>query len=111
MRYLMLLVLTSSCFAVDLEFLGVDYKQQDKQQHAILGAAVAGTSILVLEKFVPDAKWYTKAAVGIIASAVVGAAKEWSDSKDLDHHCVEKDDFVATATGGALVSLTLCWDF
>lgn len=109
MRYLMLLALATSCFAVDVEFLGVDYKQQDKQQHAILGAAVAGTSILVLEKFVPEAKWYTKAAVGIVASAVVGAAKEWSDSHDLAHHCVERDDFVATATGGALVALTLSW--
>ncbi len=108
-RSLLLLPLLANLSA--LEILGVDYSQSDKQGHFILGAATSAVSMLALNMVKPDAKWYTRAAVGIASSAIVGAAKEWSDSHDLLHHTVDQDDFVATVTGGTVAALTLCWRF
>ncbi len=110
----LLMVLLSPLSAV--EFMGVDYSEQDKQGHFILGAATASISMLAYERFCearhqdPPA-WWQSAAVGIASSVVVGAVKEWSDSRDPNHHSVDRDDFIATTTGGAAVSLTLCWRF
>lgn len=112
MRYLVLtvLILTSTCSA--LEVFGIDYaKEEDKQSHFWLGAAIAGGSILALEKINPEAKWYTKLFVGTVMSAVIGAAKEGFDTQDRQHHDPDVRDFIATSTGGALVSTTFCWKF
>ncbi len=94
-----------------LEILGVDYAQSDKQGHAILGFGVASAAMEITEWVKPEARWYTKAAVGVLAAATVGLVKEYADSRDPLHHCVEADDFVATTSGGAIAALTLCWKF
>ncbi len=79
--------------------------------HFWLGAGTAGVSMLALERWDPEARWYTKLLVGVGSAALVGAAKEWSDGKDPIHHTVDQDDFVATTIGGATVALTLSWKF
>lgn len=111
MKVLLAIFAIAQLPAVEPIFLGVDYRESDKQGHFWLGAATSGVAILGLEKLDPDARWYTKAAVGMAASAAVGAIKEWRDSGDLTHHTVDSKDFLATATGGATVALTLCWKF
>ncbi len=108
-RALLMLSILAATHAV--EILGVDYSEKDKRGHFVLGAASAGIAILTLDMFAPDAPWYVRAAVGTVAAAVVGAAKEYADSKDPLNHCVEADDFVATTTGGAVLSLCFCWRF
>lgn len=109
MRFILPLFFALSLNAV--EVFGVDYRQPDKQGHFVLGAMSAGIAILTLDMFKPDAPWYARAIVGTVAAAVVGAAKEYADSKDPLNHNVELDDFVATTTGGAVLSLTFCWRF
>lgn len=113
MRYLLIILFfTSSTLpALELTFLGTDFTQSDKEGHLWLGAAVAGGSILALEKINPEAKWYTKLLVGTVMSAVIGAAKEGFDTQDRQHHDPDVRDFIATSTGGALASTTFCWKF
>lgn len=94
-----------------LEILGVDFSQSDKVGHFWLGAATAGVAMLALDHWKPEAPWYTRALVGTGAAALVGAGKEWADSGDLDHHTVDRKDFIATTLGGATVALSLCWNF
>ncbi len=108
-RSLLILLLLAHLPAV--EVLGVDYSQSDKQGHFILGAATSALAMLALDRWKPEAAWYTRAAVGTAAAAAVGAGKEWYDSKHLDVHTVDRKDFIATTTGGAVVALSLCWRF
>ncbi len=94
-----------------MEILGVDFREDDKQNHAVLGVASAAVAMLALDRIKPDAPWYARAATGIAAAAVVGAVKELADSRDPLRHTADIDDFTATTLGGALVSLTFCWRF
>ena len=107
----LLIALCALSAASAVEVFGVDYRQQDKQGHFVLGAMSAGAAILTLDMFAPDAPWYARALVGTVTAAVVGAVKEYADSRDPLNHNVELDDFVATTTGGSLLSLTFCWRF
>ncbi len=94
-----------------LEFLGVDYSQSDKQGHFWLGAAVSGVSMLALDHWKPTAPWYTRALVGIGSATIVGIGKEYADSRDPLHHTTDRNDAVATITGGSIVALSLSWSF
>ncbi len=92
-----------------LEILSVDYAQSDKQGHFWLGAGTAGVAMLGIDRWKPEAPWYTRMLVGTATAALVGAGKEWSDSHDLTHHTVDSKDFIATATGGVCVALCMSW--
>ncbi len=108
-RALILIVFLAHISA--LEILGVDYAQSDKQGHFWLGAAVSAVSMLALDRWKPDAAWYTRALVGTGAAAAVGAGKEWYDTGHIDRHTPDRKDFIATTMGGAVVALSLCWKF
>ena len=108
-RSLLILCLLARLSAV--EILGVDFSQADKQGHFWLGAATAAVALVIVDRVEPDAKPIERAAIGIAASSLVGAGKEWYDSHHTDRHTVDRKDFVATALGGAMVSLSLCWRF
>ena len=104
------LSLIASCLSA-VEILGVDYSQKDKQGHFTLGVLTASLSMLAFDMIKPDSPWWQRALVGTGSAALVGGAKEYADSKDPLNHVVESDDFVATLTGGLVVSLTLSWRF
>ena len=63
MKTLVILLLVFLAHLPALEILGVDYSQPDKQGHFILGAATSAVAMLALDRWKPDAKWYTRAAV------------------------------------------------
>jgi len=94
-----------------VEILGVDYSEKDKQGHFALGVLTSSLSMLAFDMVKPDATWWQRALVGTGSAALVGAAKEYADSRDPLNHVVESDDFVATLTGGMCVSFTFCWRF
>jgi hypothetical protein len=108
MRYLLLLAL-GQLSAV--EFLGVNYDQDDKRSHFVLGVATSGLALATWDLVRPEAAWYEKLAVGIGSAAIVGAAKEWADGNDPLHHTQDRYDFIATTTGGAAFTLCFCWTF
>ena len=93
-----------------MEILGVDYSESDKQSHAVLGAASAAIAMLAADRVDAEYPWYVRAGIGMAAATFIGVFKELSDA-NRDGHTAERDDAVATITGGVVVAFTLCWEF
>lgn len=92
-----------------LDLLGVDYDQSDKREHFLVGASTSAISLLLIERYEPEMRWYNKLLISTASAALVGIAKETADSFDPGHHSAEKDDVIATVTGGLVVSLSCSW--
>ena len=80
----------------------IDRIPPDKRGHIIAGAIAWAITY-------PIAMHYTNHALiyAALSSIVVGIAKEWMDSRDPAHHTVDFWDFVATASPGIILSLSV----
>lgn len=103
-----LVVLASPAAALD--WPAPDFRDRDKRQHAIAGAAIGATATAVAGLIVPRSTWWTRALIGVAAAAVAGAAKEAMDART---HDADPEDTVATIGGGVAGALTiaLVWRF
>lgn len=87
-----------------------DLREHDKQEHAGIGFAVGAISVATTKSLSPRSTWWTRALIGVAASAIVGAAKEAVDSRT---HDADPKDALATVVGGAAgaLSISLAWRF
>ncbi len=83
-----------------------DWTARDKQMHAAGGFASSAVSYALVETFAPETRGWKKHALAIGASVLVGAAKEAYDYQHPDQHTCDARDFVATAAGGVLGSIS-----
>ena len=87
-----------------------DPRETDKQGHAVAGFAVGTLAAAATKGLSPRSTWWTRALIGVAASAVVGAAKEAVDART---HAADPKDALATVAGGTVGALTisLVWRF
>ncbi len=83
-----------------------EWTARDKQMHAAGGFAISAVSYALVETFAPETRGWKKHALAIGASVLVGAAKEAYDYQHPDQHTCDARDFVATAAGGVLGSIS-----
>ena len=85
----------------------------DKEKHFLVGYGIANISNGIFQLLLPkDMKHrvLVSTLLGFGVSVLAGAAKEYSDSRDPLHHTADVNDFLATAAGGAIGTLTLKFD-
>jgi hypothetical protein len=85
----------------------------DKEMHFIVGYELANVSNGIFQLVLPDDMKHRRlvaALLGFGVSALAGAGKEYYDSLHPQNHTVDGKDFIATALGGAVGTLTLSFD-
>lgn len=79
---------------------------RDKKLHLLVGAAIAVTVGYGLT--LAGLPLLVSAAIGLIVAAIAGWVKEYAyDKKRPERHTVDKNDFYATALGGAAGAIVL----
>lgn len=111
MRLLLLLAVATNACALDC---WPDFREDDKQKHAIAGAVVVTLAQPInrwaIRTFMPDAspraRFFARVALDSLEATAVGVGKEllW-DARDRDNHTVCARDAVATGVGGLGASL------
>jgi uncharacterized protein YfiM (DUF2279 family) len=96
--------------AVGFKFM---YSTWDKEQHFLVGYGIANFSNGVFQLLLPkDMKHrvLVSTLLGFGMSVLAGAGKEYYDSRHPQNHTADVNDFLATAAGGAIGTLTLKFD-
>lgn len=80
-----------------------DLDRPDHRQHAVAGMAVGGLSLALIDAFDLNSPLPVRIIVPIAAATLVGLVKEVRD--DAGHGHAESGDLLATAAGGAVLSV------